>query len=50
MDGSTRIDIIRVSVSRSADDGCSPQTDLHDQSGRRVAQVTQTQAVLGEGA
>jgi len=26
------------------------QTDLHDQSGRRVAQVTQTQAVLGEGA
>ena len=26
------------------------QTDLHDQSGRRVAQVTQTQAVLGGGA
>jgi len=25
------------------------QTDLHDQSGRRVAQVTQTQAVLGGG-
>jgi uncharacterized protein (TIGR00369 family) len=26
------------------------QTDLHDQSGRRVAQVTQTQAVLDSGA
>ena len=26
------------------------QTDLHDQSGRRVAQVTQTQAVIGGGA